>query len=288
VSSTGSPDLRPTTAGSLPSSSPQMAAVRQVHIKLHNADGAVYGVGMPVIAYFSGMIAESKTLSAATSITVNGKPCHGAWYFERSSALPGYPLEGHLRMSTYWPAHAKIHVGLDTGGRSAGQGRTFDDSLTLDFSTGAQTIAVVDDKTHRMTVTSDGKKVGTFPVSLGSASTPTMSGTKVIMAKGDPICMSGPGYDSCDIRYTQRLSYDGEYLHAAPWNLENIKAGIDSSHGTTNLLPDDAKRLFGVLEVGDIVRYPNASGPLMPVSAGLGDWNVPWKVWLLGGAIPTR
>ena len=39
---------------------------------------------------------------------------------------------------------------------------------------------------------------------------------KVVMEKGDNICMSGPGYHECNIKYTQRLTYSGEYLHAAP------------------------------------------------------------------------
>ena len=75
-------------------------------------------------------------------------------------------------------------------------------------------------------------------MSLGAARTPTDSGVKVIMEKGDNICMTGPGYHECDIKYTQRLTYSGEYLHAAPWNVANIKRGVDTSNGCTNLLPE--------------------------------------------------
>ncbi len=120
----------------------------------------------------------------------------------------------------------------------------FDDSLTLDFSIGAAHIGVVNDATHRMTVTDDGKKYGTFPVSLGANNTPTAHGTKVIMEKGRSICMSGPGYNECGIKDTQRLTYGGEYLHSAPWNVGNIGNGIDSSNGCTNLLPADAAKLY--------------------------------------------
>ena len=56
--------------------------------------------------------------------------------------------------------------------------------------------------------------------------------------------MRGPGYDERGIKYTQRLTYSGEYLHAAPWNIANIEHGVDSSNGCTNLLPTDAQQLY--------------------------------------------
>jgi lipoprotein-anchoring transpeptidase ErfK/SrfK len=257
-----------------------------VHIKLLNSDGATYGVGMPVIAFFSKKITNGTALSQATRATANGKPLQGAWYFEASNYYKGYPLEAHWRPQSYWPAHAKVHLSVAAKGVSAGRGLAFDDALTLDFATGARTIAVVNDATHQMTVTTDGKELGKFAVSLGTNRTPTSSGIKVIMEKGRSICMSGPGYHECGIKYTQRLTYSGEYLHSAPWNVSNIKSGIDSSNGCTNLLPADAQRLYGILEVGDVVEYPNASGPAMQMGAGYGDWNVSWKVWRLGGAVP--
>jgi lipoprotein-anchoring transpeptidase ErfK/SrfK len=107
------------------------------------------------------------------------------------------------------------------------------------------------------------------------------------MEKGDSICMSGPGYRQCGVKYTQRLTYGGEYLHSAPWNMPNIKRGVDSSNGCTNLDPTAAQTLYKVLEVGDVVSYPNAAGPMVDLSSGYGDWNVPWSTWLTGGLVPT-
>jgi lipoprotein-anchoring transpeptidase ErfK/SrfK len=263
------------------------APAQAVHIKLLNADGATYGVGMPVIAFFSKKITSGKALSDATTATANGEPLSGAWYFEPSNYYKGYPLEGHWRPQSYWPAHAKVHMSIAAQGRAAGPDLAFDDALTLDFVTGARTIADVNDATHRMTVNTDGKLLGEFPVSLGASRTPTSHGIKVIMEKGRSICMSGPGYSECGVKYTQRLTYSGEYLHSAPWNVGNIKRGIDSSNGCTNLLPDEAKRLYGILEVGDVVEYPNAPGPAMRMGDGYGDWNVSWDVWRTGGVVPT-
>jgi lipoprotein-anchoring transpeptidase ErfK/SrfK len=259
-----------------------------VHIKLLNADGSSYGVGMPVVALFSRAITNGKVLQDATTATVNGKPLSGGWYFETSNYYKGYPIEAHWRPQTYWPAHAKVHVAIPAEGLSGGKGLAFDDSLTLDFSTGPRNISSVNDVTHRMTVTTDGKRIGVFPVSLGASRTPTSQGTKVIMEKGASICMSGPGYHECGIKYTQRLTYGGEYLHSAPWNVANIERGIDSSNGCTNLMPADAATLFHTLEVGDVVEYPNADGPKMQLGSGYGDWDVPWSTWQTGGLVPTR
>ena len=241
---------------------------------------------MPVIAYFSKKLTSGKALQAATTVTVNGTPAKGAWYFEYSSAGNG-PVEGHYRLENYWPANSKVHIGIPAKGLSAGSGLSFDDSLTLDFTTHDRIVSTVDDSTHEMTVTDNGKKYGTFPVSLGASDTPTARGTKVIMEKGRSICMSGPGYNECGIKYTQRLTYGGEYLHSAPWNISHIENGVDSSNGCTNLLPTDAAKLYGKLGIGDVVNYPNANGPAMTLGAGYGDWNLSWTAWQTGGLVTT-
>jgi lipoprotein-anchoring transpeptidase ErfK/SrfK len=269
------------------SSAPIHVAGARVHIKVLNTGGATYGVGMPVVALFSKPFTNGKPLQDATKATVNGKPLSGAWYFEKSTYYKGYPIEAHWRPLDYWPAHVKVHVHVPARGLAAGNGMAFDDSVTVDFSTGPRNLAIVNDATHTMTVTSDGEKKWIFPVSLGAANTPTERGTKVIMEKGARVCLRGPGYDECDVKYTQRLTYGGEYLHAAPWNTYNIDHGIDSSNGCTNLLPKDAQLLYKFLNVGDLVEYPNTDGPTMQPAAGYGDWNVPWSVWRTGGLIPT-
>jgi lipoprotein-anchoring transpeptidase ErfK/SrfK len=288
------------SSGSRSKSSKPKLPKKRVHIKLLNEDGSYYGVGMPVIAFFSRKIKDAKSLQDATTVKVNGQKMKGAWYFEQSSYYKGYPIEAHFRLENFWPAHAQIRVDIPTKGLSAGisHGKqlTYDDSLTLSFATGPRNISTVDDSTHMMTVTSDGKVEGTYPVSLGATATPTANGIKVIMEKGVSICMHGPGYDECGIKYTQRLTYGGEYLHSAPWNCTgqpgcsgpaNNIGHADSSNGCTNLLPADAAKLYHFLRVGDVVEYPNASGPAMSLGAGYGDWNVSWGEWQTGGLIPT-
>jgi lipoprotein-anchoring transpeptidase ErfK/SrfK len=219
---------------------------------------------------------------------VNGQAVNGGWYFEYSDPSSGHAMEAHYRLQNFWPPHAHVHVAFKLAGVSAGRGMVFDGKLTsLDFQTGPRNIAIVDDSTHKITVESDGVRKYVFPVSLGANNTPTAHGIKVIMEKGRSICMSGPGYHECGVKYTQRLTYGGEYLHAAPWNTGNISRGVDSSNGCTNLYTQDAQTLYGFLRIGDVVEYPNANGPAMTMGAGYGDWNVPWAEWQTGGAVPV-
>lgn len=273
----------PTTQASAKPAKP----LTPVHVALKFSDGSVFGVGIPIIAYFSRQIVDARAFSNATKVTVNGTSVKGAWYFEHSSADKRYPIEAHYRPQNYWPAHAQVHMDLPVKGLYAGHSSAFDDSLTSDFSTGAANISTVDDSTHMITVTSDGNPLGSFPVSLGATDTPTRSGVKVIMEKGASICMSGPGYHECGVKFTQRLTYDGEYLHSAPWNLGNI-GRADSSNGCTNLRPADAQKLYRALNIGDVVVYPNANGGRMQLGQGYGDWNVPWTQWQSGGLVRTR
>jgi lipoprotein-anchoring transpeptidase ErfK/SrfK len=256
-------------------------------------DDQTVGVGMPIIADFNKKITSAKAFVADTKVTVNGKPADGAWDFEYSDRASGHVMEAHYREQNYWPAHAHIHVSFNLKGQSAGRhgkrGLVFDGKLTsLDFRTGARTIATVDQSTHEMTVMSDGKLYGKFPVSLGTAQTPTRRGVKVIMEQLPTVCMSDTAdtYYECGIKWDQRLTYDGEYLHAAPWN--GSIGSADLSNGCTNLTTDDAERLYHFMRIGDVVDYPNADGPQMQLGDGYGDWNVSWSQWQTGGALNTQ
>ncbi len=256
-----------------------------MHVRFLEGDGSTWGVGMPIIAYLSAKVTDGKPFAAATTVTVNGAPAQGGWYFEKSATYSGYPLEAHYRTESYWPAHAKIHLELAAKGQSAGPGLVFDNSLTLDMSTGPANISKIDGRTERMTVTSDGKQVFTFPVSLGKAGTPTFSGTKIVMEKDRVQRMTGPGYD-LKVPWSVRITNSGEFVHSASWNGGNI-GQRSTSHGCTNLNVADAQHFYNFAQIGDVTEYANTGGPTMPSWDGYGDWNVSWTTWQGGGALRT-
>jgi lipoprotein-anchoring transpeptidase ErfK/SrfK len=284
--SSAAASIAPPSVPPTPTPTPTPKAVgAPVHIKLFGSDGQTYGVGMPMIAYLSKRITSAAAFDKATTVTVNGVPAAGAWYFETSAQMSGYPVEAHYRLSGYWPGHAKIHLTLATQGLSAGPGLVFDDSLTLDWSTGRADILSVNGATETLTVMTDGKLYGTFPTSLGAPNTPTLMGTKVVMEKDRNERMIGPGYNEI-VPWSLRLTNSGEFLHAAAWNVRNI-GHRSTSNGCTNLLPADAQRLFNYLQIGDPVSYTNVAGKVTPTWDGYGDWNVPWSVWKAGGLVTT-
>lgn len=269
-----------------------------MHVSLLEGDGGVYGIGMPVIAYFDRKVTDATAFEQATKVTVNGSPAKGAWYWEKSGRS-GQQLEAHYRLRQYWPARAKINVDMPVKGLSAGTGLAYENSLTLSIATGTANVTTVDCSTEKMIVTSDGKPVRTMPTSCGKATTPTYTGVKVVMQKGE----SAPGsaklrpqgavrmistnpahsYDLM-VPWSVRLTNSGEYAHAASWNGGNI-GSRSTSNGCTNLNVKDAEWFYKFSQLGDVLTYANTGGQKMPSWDGYGDWNVPWAAWQAGGAV---
>jgi lipoprotein-anchoring transpeptidase ErfK/SrfK len=281
-SASGSPTASPTGTPT-PTGAP-------VHVRLYQGDGSTWGVGMPIIAYLSKMITDSSAFNGATTVTVNGSPVQGAWFFQRSRIYKDSPIEAHYRLQDYWPAHASIHMDLPVQGLSAGPGLVYDDSLTLDMSTGPRNITAVDGRAERMIVTSDDKQVFSFPVSLGKATTPTYNGIKAVIDKARVQRMIGTDpRDPYDVKvpWSVRVTNSGEFIHAASWNGGNI-GQRSTSNGCTNLNVGDAEKYFNFARVGDVATYTNTGGATMPSWDGYGDWNLSWSTWQGGGLVQAK
>lgn len=287
-------------ASSSTSSRPPSPPASPVHVSLFEGDGQTYGVGFAIIALFNRAPTDSHAFTHASTVTVDGRPAHGAWFWQKSE-IPGYALEALYRPEHFWPAHASVHAKLPLKGLSAGKGLAYDDSLTLSVRTGARHVSIVNNAAHMMTVRSDGKVVHRMPVSLGSGNYPTYRGTKVVMQKGEAapngrrrplgevrMVSRQPGDQyNLLVPWSVRVTNSGEYVHAASWNTGNI-GSRNTSHGCTNLDVAAAKWFYHFSRVGDIVEYPNASGPTQPSWDGWGWWNLPWSTWSHGGLLLTH
>jgi lipoprotein-anchoring transpeptidase ErfK/SrfK len=95
------------------------------------------------------------------------------------------------------------------------------------FKVGDAVVSTVDVDSHTLVVKKNGKVVRTIPVTTGKASMATRNGIKVIMSRETSHRMRsesiGIGKDDPDFyditaRYAMRLTYSGEFLHAAPWS----------------------------------------------------------------------
>lgn len=125
----------PSSAAAPTSSAPKPKPVR---VSLLESDGGVYGVGMSIIAWFTRAPTDASAFDQAVTVTVNGTPAGGPWYWKKS-AHAGAVVEPHYRPQHYWPAPAQIRMTAPLKGVSAGRGPAFDDSPTLSISTGART-----------------------------------------------------------------------------------------------------------------------------------------------------
>ncbi len=147
------------------------------------------------------------------------------------------------------------------------------------FKVGARHVAVADDKTHMITVYSDGKVIRRVPTSMGKAGHETPNGFYYIGDKHRHIVMDSSTYGvpvtapegyRTDVEYALRMTYSGIFLHAAPWSV-GAQGSYDSSHGCLNVSTENGKWLFENWRRGDVVRVINSKGTLSKYD-GMGDW----------------
>lgn len=87
-------------------------------------------------------------------------------------------------------------------------------------------------------------------VSTGKASTPTVIGDFNIYVKYASQRMTGPDYDLEGVPWV--MYYDGDFgIHGAYWH---NAFGVPTSHGCTNMHPDEAKALYEWASVGTPVH----------------------------------
>jgi lipoprotein-anchoring transpeptidase ErfK/SrfK len=197
----------------------------------------------------------------------------------------------HWRPKEFWQAGTKVFVDLRVGGLPCGGGYYGRTDLTLDCSIGPALVMTVDDKASPkvMTVTKDGRVLKKIPVSLGRASMPSSSGTMIIIEK-----LAKTVFDTrtdpnpanryvTPIDYAQRLTWGGEFIHSAPWSV-NDQGKRNVSHGCINMSAANAKWLFSQTLIGDPVTVKGTSRALQ-YGNGWTDWDKPWDEYVKGSAI---
>jgi lipoprotein-anchoring transpeptidase ErfK/SrfK len=250
------------------------------------ADGAVVGVGMPIVIRLSRAVKKANRAALQRRLLVTTQPAQeGIWTWYSDTEL-------HYRPKEFWQAGTKVRVEARAGGLPLGDGYYGRKDLSVDVGIGPSLILTVDDAASPkvMTVTKDGQVVKSIPVSLGRASMPSCSGTMVIierLAKTVFDTTSDPNPDNryrTDIEYAQRLTWSGQFIHAAPWSVQD-QGKRNVSHGCVNMSTDNAKWLFDQTVVGVPVIVKGTSRPL-EYGNGWTDWNKTWDDYVKGSAIP--
>ena len=258
----------------------------QTYASFAPLDGQTVGVGMPVIVRFDIPITDRASIERKLSVT--SQPAQvGAFHWLSSQ-------EVHWRPKTYWQAGTKVSVKADIGGVPAGNGIYGQEDREINFQVGRSMVSKVDMKTLQMRVFRDGKLQRTMPVTTGEQPKfTTRSGIKVIVEKFrhkrmnsetigiDPD--SADGYDLDDVEYAMRLTYSGEFVHAAPWSVGS-QGNSNVSHGCTGMSPENAGWLYDNSIVGDVVEYVGTDRGTS-LDNGFGDWNSSFADYKAGSAL---
>jgi len=248
---------------------------------LQPSDGANVGVGMPVIFNFDRAIADDKQDNVEEALTVTSEPAvEGAFRWFSDKQVQWRPKE-------YWPSGTKVHAASTLAGVQLAKGVWGKEKANeIDFTIGSSMISTVDVNAHTMTVRKDGKVIKTIPVTTGKASMATRNGVKVIMSRETThqmnsetigIAKDDPDYYNINVKYAMRLTYSGEFIHAAPWSTGS-QGAANVSHGCTGMSTANAKWMFDHSKLGDVVVYKGSKRPL-EWGNGYTAWDMSYKAW---------
>lgn len=249
-------------------------------------DGQTVGVGMPVIIRFDVPVTDKAAIEK--HLKVISQPAQvGSFYWVSGQ-------EVHWRPRTYWKPGTDVTVHADIAGIPAGNGIYGQSNRTMQFHVGDAMVSKVNMDTDQMRVFRNGKLIRTIPITTGQQPKfTTRSGIKVIVEKFrhkrmnsetigiDP--NSADGYNLDDVEYAMRVTYSGEFVHAAPWSVAS-QGNSNVSHGCTGMSTSNAAWLYNLSKVGDVVEYTGTDKG-MTLTNGFGDWNAPFAQYRAGSAL---
>jgi lipoprotein-anchoring transpeptidase ErfK/SrfK len=249
-------------------------------------DGTTVGVGMPVRVYFDEPVTDKAAVESHLQVTTS-TPTDGVWSWLNNS-------EVHFRPSTYWPPNTQVTLDANLYGVDFGDGIWGEKNRRVSFSVGAKHVSVVDAASHMMDVYDGDQQVQTFPMSAGSELNPTRNGAHVVTQSYRNITMDSstfglavdaPGGYRADVEYAVRISNNGEFVHGAPWSVDQ-QGNSNVSHGCINLSTERAAWFFQFSQPGDVVEVTNSVGPTLSAADGdIYDWAIPWDQWQAGSAL---
>lgn len=239
------------------------------------------GVGMPVIIKFDNEVADAakrKAIQNAMTITTTPQQ-EGAWGWIDNAQLMWRPKE-------YWKAGTKITVSGKVAGLPTSSHRFLQDNISGSITIGDSRILYVDIANYKMRVTKNGSTVKTIPITTGKANFATRSGTKVIIERDSALTMDSttvgipkgdPEYYKLDVKWAMRVTYTGEFIHAAPWSAGS-QGSANVSHGCVGTSMADGQWLFNFSRAGDVVVNTGSNRHFQP-EQGIGCWCYDWAGW---------
>lgn len=243
------------------------------------------GVGQTIAFRFSSPVPDRKAAQKALKVTTE-PAVEGAFYW-----LNDY--EVRWRPKDLWEPGTAVTVEANIYGVDLGKGLYGREDNTTNFRIGDRVVAIVDDEKKTMTVWKNRQLLRTIPVSLGrdTAEWATPNGRYIVGDQHEEMVMDSMtfgldynegGYKT-KVKYATQLSYSGIYVHSAPWSVW-AQGKTNTSHGCINVSEEAAQWFQQLVKRGDVVRVINTKGGVLPVTDGLGDWNLSWEEWSAGNA----
>ncbi|HEU5447736.1 MAG TPA: Ig-like domain-containing protein, partial [Acidimicrobiia bacterium] len=246
-------------------------------------DNEVVGIGMPAVVAFNRAVApaDRPAVEQRLAVTTN-PPVEGDWRWITPSRL-------HWRPATYWQPGTEVGVRSDLRNLKVGDAWGADEKA-ITFKIGPARVSTVDVATYQMTSTENGQVVKVMPASMGSTKWPTHHGIHLVLEKSKSVTMdsstvgiprNGPGGYYRKVAWATRLTWSGEFVHAAPWS-QWAQGKRNVSHGCINVSTANAKWFYDFAQRGDIVEVVNSPKKPKLYDPGTSDWNIPWDQWKAG------
>lgn len=245
--------------------------------------GRTVGVGMPITVNFDHAIKDREAVERAL-VVYTPTPIEGAWSWTNDTQV-------RFRPKDYWPGDIDLTVDANLKGVKIAKGVFGKEDTSTTFRVGSSTVIKVNADTHEAKVILDGKKARTIPVTTGKPGFETRSGTKIILTKEPTRIMDAatggtdpndPEYYRLEVQYAMRLTYSGEFLHAAPWSVGS-QGLANVSHGCIGMSTANAQWLFGIAKIGDPVEVTGTDNP-QNLGNGVTVWTTTWDEWLKDSA----
>ncbi|NLA29303.1 MAG: L,D-transpeptidase [Propionibacterium sp.] len=256
-----------------------------VEVDFRYADGVAVGNGMPIWVRFDMPVNDDQRAAIEKTASVQTNPQQeGSWGWADSTTLFWRPRE-------YWQPGSTAHVEVQAAGLPAGDTWILNDAAA-DYAYGDLRVLVTDIDGHQLTCYQNGEVVNTIPVSCGKPGMETMTGTKLIMDKQNPVVMdsetfgvpntSADGYRTT-VNWAQRITWSGEYFHAAPW-ADYAHGYQNVSHGCTGMTDANALWLYNFTQIGDPAEFTGSSFDVQPYQT-IGCWTYSWEDWQAQSAL---
>jgi lipoprotein-anchoring transpeptidase ErfK/SrfK len=248
------------------------------------------GIGTPITVTFDKRVSDRAAVERALVITTP-VPIEGAWAWITDKVV-------EFRPRYYWPGDITATVALNLTGVQAKPGIYGAGDTQSVVTFGPAMVTRVNAQSYQATVYRNGEKLRVIPITTGKAGFETRSGIKVILSKERTRTMDAatggtdkkdPEYYRILVEYAMRVTYSGEFLHAAPWSVGS-QGQANVSHGCIGMSTENAQWLYDQTTVGDLVEVVGTSVD-QDLGNGLTIWNQSWDEWLTrssAGAVMTQ